>query len=77
MREYADDRRREEGDHDICDEALRERVRGQSQCGMREPLAVDPTHGEDRAQLDDDVEQFAFRPLDAEQAVGEDQVPGR
>src|SRR5271163_1361256 len=44
---------------------------------MRKALAIDPAHREDRAQLDHDVEELALRPLDAEQAVGENQMPGR
>ena len=45
--------------------------------GAEQPLAIDPAHRQDRAELDDDVEQLALRPFEAEQPVGEDQMAGR
>ncbi len=39
--------------------------------------AVGPAHGEDGAELDDDLEHFARRPLEADQVDQQDQMPGR
>src|SRR5437588_289101 len=68
---------RQKGDHDVRDKALLGSLCGQPGGGMQQPLAIDPAHGQDRAQLDHDVEQLAFRSFETEQPVGEDQMAGR
>ena len=42
-----------------------------------EPLAKFPAHGEDRARLDDDLEDLRLLAEIAEQRAGDDEVAGR
>ena len=57
-------------------EALLHGVRPQSREGLREARAEFPADGEDRAQLDDDVEDLALLVVVAEQVRDDDEVAG-
>ncbi len=69
---------RQEGEQDVADEAPRQAVapRHAGDDGRERP-PVEHDDREDRAELDDDVEQLPAVGVEAEQAAGEDQVPGR
>ena len=73
----ADDRRRKERHEEVQGEPLLHAVARQTGEGFRESCAVFPAHGEDRAQLDHDVEDLALLVVQAEEIRYQDQVACR
>ena len=74
----ADHRRGQEADDDVAEEAPGFGLPpDQADQHRPEGPPVEHDHGEDRAQLDDDVEHRPARGVVAEQFAGEDQMAGR
>src|SRR5260221_2293429 len=66
----------QEGDEEIGGKALLHRVGGEPREGAREARAVLPADGEDRTQLDHDVEHLALLVVQSEEVGNDDQVSG-
>ena len=71
------DRRRQKRNDDVRDKALRRRIGQQPGQRVEQALAVDPADGQDRAELDHDLENLAARSGKPDQLGGEDQMAGR
>ena len=71
----------EHGERDECEEyvereTLRAAFRGQRPHDAPQPRAVLPAHGQNRGELDDDVEYLRLFAVEADQLSGDDQVAG-
>ena len=73
----SDHHRRDEAEENVAREADLVRVAQQSARDAKEAMAIGPADGEDRAELDHDLEHLAGRPAKADQVDHEDQMAGR